>query len=518
MLLRTVDWNDACACANSWAPWKADRLAPHGSKRRKPVLKLTIFKRLIISYLVIIVLVMASGIYIMVRLNDLNGTIRSMNSVDVQTIRLAGEIAQAVYIQTGFEKKYLISGDRDYRTQFLKMNRHLDQKLTELDNLAVSREMKVLAAKLRASHERYRVMFDGITSAADPTAALRNRDEIITGIEAATRRIAQSADKARNDKLQSLEITSVQVLNAITLSEIAAVLLVLLISFLITRSINSPIRLLQEKTKMTAKGEFGRPLDIASPPEIRELAESFNEMCSRLKELDQMKIDFISHLSHELRTPLTAIKEASSMLMEGVYARSPEKQQELFDIVNGECERLIRSVGRILDLSRMESGMAEFNFEEAEMGPVIEKVAAKLAPIAQRKDIKVYLNLSDGVQPVRMDEEKIEHVIENLLGNALKFTPEEGEISVSLSENDECKRIEVAVSDTGCGIPEESLLEIFEKFKRVDDRKGSVRGSGLGLAIAKHIIKAHGGTIWAESEPGKGSTFIFSLPLSAASS
>jgi two-component system sensor histidine kinase GlrK len=352
----------------------------------------------------------------------------------------------------------------------------------------------------------------------NPQKVILERDKVISDIEFSIRKIADLSDKARNEKLQLSEQISNQIVKAIAVTETAAIILIILISFLITRSINRPIRLLREKTKMTAGGEFGQPLEITSPPEISELAASFNSMCARLKELDQMKIDFISHLSHELRTPLTAIKEASSMLMEGIFSQFPEKQQELFDIVNGECERLIKTVSRTLDLSRMEAGMAQFQFESADLNPIIERIGAKLSPIAQRKMIDLKLNIPEGIPILKIDEEKIGQVIENLLGNALNYTPEGGEIFISLCRNWEKNTVEVSVSDTGCGIPREHLKEIFEKFKRVDDRKGSVRGTGLGLAIAKHIINAHGGSIWAESEAGKGSTFIFSLPLQSVSS
>jgi two-component system sensor histidine kinase GlrK len=482
------------------------------------LLKLTIFKRLVIGYLLIILLVVATGFYTTLRLNKLNETIRVMNAIDVQAIRIAREIAQAVYIQIGFEKKYLISGDRDFEEQFEKMNLHLDEKMAELEKIAATPELKSLSQRIKRSHGRYRLLFNRIISMENPQKVILERDKVISDIEFSIRKIADLSDKARNEKLQLSEQISNQIVKAITVTETAAIILIILISFLITRSINRPIRLLREKTKMTAGGEFGQPLEITSPPEISELAASFNLMCARLKELDQMKIDFISHLSHELRTPLTAIKEASSMLMEGIFSQFPEKQQELFDIVNGECERLIKTVSRTLDLSRMEAGMAQFQFESADVVPIIERIGAKLSPIAQRKMIDLKLNIPEGIPILKIDEEKIGQVIENLLGNALNYTPEGGEIFISLCRNWEKNTVEVSVSDTGCGIPREHLKEIFEKFKRVDDRKGSVRGTGLGLAIAKHIINAHGGSIWAESEAGKGSTFIFSLPLQSVSS
>jgi two-component system sensor histidine kinase GlrK len=158
-----------------------------------------------------------------------------------------------------------------------------------------------------------------------------------------------------------------------------------IISFLNTRTINRSVLLLQKKTRDIAQGKFEEICEISRPPEIKDLADDFNLMCRRLKELDDLKVDFISHVSHELRTPLTAIREASSMLLEGLFRDDPEKRQELLVIVKEECDRLIRSVNRILDLSCMESRMMEYRFGESTLVPVLQKSVLRLAPIARKK-------------------------------------------------------------------------------------------------------------------------------------
>jgi signal transduction histidine kinase len=160
----------------------------------------------------------------------------------------------------------------------------------------------------------------------------------------------------------------------------------------------------------------------------------------------------------------------------------------------------------------MESGMMPLTLQDAGLMPIVEKNLQRFSPIAQRKQIELHVEIPPDLPSLRMDTEKIEVVVENLLSNALKFTPDGGRITIAARHRRDADRIEVAVSDTGRGIPESGLKEVFEKFKRVDDGKGAVRGTGLGLAIVKHIINAHGGRVWAESEVGKGSTFTFSLP------
>ena len=216
------------------------------------------------------------------------------------------------------------------------------------------------------------------------------------------------------------------------------------------------------------------------------------------------------------RTPLTAIKEASEMLLEGTYAGAPEKQQQLLAITREECERLIRSVNRILDFSRMEAHMMEYRYQKSNLASLLQQTVLKLAPIAKSKQIKFELKPVPDLPLILMDEERINQVLENLIGNALKFTPAHGRIIIRTAPyNRGRKFICVAVADTGVGISAESVKTIFEKFSRVKTNVHKVAGSGLGLTIARHIIRDHGGEIWAKSAPGKGSTFYFALPVAS---
>jgi two-component system sensor histidine kinase GlrK len=288
----------------------------------------------------------------------------------------------------------------------------------------------------------------------------------------------------------------------------------MLISFYITRSIGKPVALLGQKTREIATGRFHKISEVQSPPEIKQLAEDFNFMSERLEQLDAMKLDFISHVSHELRTPLTSVKAASSMLLEGAFDASPERQKELLSIIRDECDRLIGAVNRILDISRMEAGMMDYRFSEGELPPIVQKTVLKLAPLAQRKKIDLELTPFPGLPMVRMDGDRIMQVVDNLLGNALKFTPTGGKVAISLSQRKEGGDfVQVSIADTGPGIRQEHLARIFERFKRIEKGRETTIGTGLGLSIVKHIIADHGGKIWVRSAPGKGSTFSFALPV-----
>jgi two-component system sensor histidine kinase GlrK len=159
--------------------------------------------------------------------------------------------------------------------------------------------------------------------------------------------------------------------------------------------------------------------------------------------------------------------------------------------------------------------MTDYFFSECSLVQLIEETVSKFAPMSLRNGIVLEMPRVNGLPTVRMDENRIGQVLENLLGNALKFTPEGGTITISAFHDNNGKLVQIAVSDTGCGIPQEDIEKIFDKFRRIDSGKGTTGGTGLGLAIAKHIVAAHGGNIWVESKPGKGSTFRFSLPVAS---
>ncbi len=489
--------------------------------RNKVSSNLSILFRLIGSYLLIIIVVLLSGIYTIWNLSELNRIIGTVTTHDARMINLSEECQEVLYSSTAAEKKFFVSRDESYRQQFRDLDAEFTRRVNELASLADTGKKQNLLGAIRALHIRYITLFDGMADGAGrrrvPAGEFSEyraeQDRIVSEAGQNLREFTKLASDERDAKLREIEANSVRTADAIMISLILAVIMVIVISVINTRSINVPISRLREKTKAVARGDFGDPLDIPSPPEIRELAMAFNAMCDRLKELDQMKIDYIGHLSHEMRTPLTAIKEASRMLQEGVFAAVPERERELQTLILDECERLIRSVNRLLDFSMMESGMMPLTLQEAGLPSIVEKNLQRFSPIAQRKKIGLQMQIPQDLPLLRMDIEKIDVVLENLLSNALKFTPGGGRILITARYRADAGGIEVAVSDTGRGIPDSGLKEVFEKFRRVDDGKGAVRGTGLGLAIVKHIINAHGGHVWAESKVGKGSTFTFSLPV-----
>ena len=480
---------------------------------------MTIFKRLSLGYALIMLMILFMGLYVTFQLNKLDELNYKVAVVDNATVKLGEGLLDSLFSQVAFEKKYLISHDADFYDQHREMRAAFQKGLGEIEALTKSSSVNSLLGEIKILYHSYLSLFQ---EELDVTARRldypkrpysEERENVVSAINGKVMKIIRTATASRDESVVTTHRISYRVFRVTSITAGLAIVLGILISFITTRSIVKPISLLQEKTREIAKGRFQKISQISSSPEIRELAEDFNAMSERLKELDELKLDFISHVSHELRTPLTSIKAASSLLLDSPLGKSTEKRIELLEIIKGECDRLIRSVNGILDLSRMEAKMMDYRFEECSLETVIQKVVKKLLPLAIQKNIRLGTRAVPELL-IRADQERIGQVMENLLGNALKFTPEKGEIVVStdFKEGDD-KSVEISVSDTGCGIPEENLGQIFERFKRIDMGRGTIRGTGLGLSIAKYIVADHGGKIWATSVAGRGSTFTFTLPV-----
>ncbi len=232
----------------------------------------------------------------------------------------------------------------------------------------------------------------------------------------------------------------------------------------------------------------------------------------RLKELDKMKSDFVSNVSHELRTPLTAIKGSVDNMLDGLTGLLNEKQSRYLTRIKSNADRLTRLINDILDLSRIEAGKIDLQAAVLPLVALAKEVAEGLRPVAVDKLISLEVASPDARVTAWADRDKVIQVLMNLIGNAVKFTPTNGKVSVTVERNGD-EWVQTSVADTGPGIPLEEANKIFDKFYQIAQAgKQKARGTGLGLAISKALVEMHGGRIWVESEVGSGSTFSFTLP------
>jgi len=232
----------------------------------------------------------------------------------------------------------------------------------------------------------------------------------------------------------------------------------------------------------------------------------------RLKELDKMKSDFVSNVSHELRTPLTAVKGSVDNMLDGLTGLLNEKQSRYLTRIKSNADRLTRLINDILDLSRIEAGKIDLQPAVLPLVTLAKEVTEGLRPVAVDKLISLEVASPDASVTAWADRDKVIQVLMNLIGNAVKFTPTHGKVSVTVERNGD-EWVQTSVADTGPGIPLEEANKIFDKFYQIAQAgKQKARGTGLGLAISKALVEMHGGRIWVESEVGRGSTFFFTLP------
>ena len=485
----------------------------------------TIFKRLALGYLAILLVVVALGIYTTLRLDQLNQITRSISSIDGETIRIATKLRTNTLSQSGFEKKYIVSRDKDFYHQFLEIEKHIETDLKRISALITTPEKKRLISEIKKLHSQYLSIVQNLvhsTKIDKKYPQKRDQEEKKKLINGTTDKLEQVIEIAKADVERKIkrsgEIGARASRVTVTIS-IAAIIMGILIAFFNARTINYPILRLIKGTREIAKGKFEKHITIPSPPDIKELANAFNLMCDRLKKIDEIKADLFSNISHDLRTPLAVIRESASLLLfDGNSTRFSKKEYKLISIIEEECERLINSVNTILDISRMDAGMTDYNMEKYNLFHLIERSVSNIRPIAESKGINLEVNIGGRLPPVNIDGERIGQALGNLLDNAMKFTTQGGKVTVAATLkdtdasyhflNNKKEFVEVSVSDTGCGIPKENIKEIFDKFKMLHGK-----GTGLGLYIARHIINAHGGDIWVKSEQGRGSTFSFTVPV-----
>ena len=242
------------------------------------------------------------------------------------------------------------------------------------------------------------------------------------------------------------------------------------------------------------------------------------EDVSELRRLQQIRTQFIDNLSHELRTPLTTVGLLAETLARDADAAGdavPQKMRDRIGKIEVETGHLVQMVSELLDLSRIESGSALGVLDLLDLGAIATVTTERLRLFAERQGVNLHVDIAMPVPPARGDEARLGQVLVNLLHNAVKFSPDGGEVRVTVRVV--TSDVVVAVTDHGVGIPEASQARIFERFYKVDRARvrGETAGTGLGLAIARHIIEQHGGRIWVESSEGMGSTFSFSLPIAA---
>jgi two-component system, NtrC family, sensor histidine kinase GlrK len=490
--------------------------------------RLNIFWRIMSGYFLVILLLMVISAASLMNLNRMTRVINDLIYSDLQAVELGKQMIDSFLSRVRNIQKYLVTGDPAFfnlsqagKTRFLEYHQQLGPKLS-------SAEEEELAGAILASFRDYDALLEKETDAfgrgqpppADTSAKENKADDVTRALD----RLVSTRQKSTIARIEGLRAIGTRAAVMVQILFAVGVVSAVLVAFLVTKGIHRPLQRIKRMTTVVAAGDFEQRIDIHSPPELAELSQAFNHMSNELKQLDEMKSGFISHVSHELRTPLASIKEADHLLLEETGGPLTDPQRRLLTMIGQSTKRLTKMIDDLLDLSKMEAGMMRYNFAPADIRPILAHGLAGIELLAGKKSLKLESDVMASPPLVRMDMFKIQQVVDNLLSNALKYCREGARIRVkadlvrSPSESakgpQEGRYLRVSISDTGIGIPPEYQARIFDRFLEIQrEEMPGTKGTGLGLSIARHIVKDHGGRIWVNSVPGRGSTFSFVLPL-----
>ena len=375
--------------------------------------------------------------------------------------------------------------------------------------------------EIREKSDRLSVVMEEVIR--DPNEAVRAQAEgLAVDLNQLTSELANATTAKANDLIADNARAYASSRSLYVGVAVGAIGLALLLGFVLSWSVVGPIQRIDPRLAAIAGGDFSGHVDVENRDELGALAANVNRtndelrrVYSELEETSRHKSEFLASMSHELRTPLNAIIGFSEVLREEMFGRVNEKQAEYLDDIISSGNHLLSLINDVLDLSKVEAGQVELEVGPFSLRQALERGVVMVREQATVEEVQVELSAGPEVDVVEGDERRIKQVIFNLLSNAVKFTPAGGEVDVSaIRVNGE---VRVSVADTGPGIALGDHERVFEEFQQTDAGLERLEGTGLGLALSKRLVELHGGRIWLESELGKGSTFVFTLPAGSAS-
>ncbi len=483
-------------------------------------MRLSIFWRIVLTSLVIIVVMAGVNLYALFQLRQLTVLSADMASHQYPAIESAKHLLNGLFAQLNSEKKYLAIRDATFLQHFDEEVEEFHRGLQTLEMKEVSPQgLQLIQETSHLQQERLSLFHaeleSGIPAAGSTSTGYdARRDALIDRMTATLERfidlqeagISAGVTRSRESSVRAEAVTEQLVL--------VALLFGLGLAGFASYTVLRPLRQLQGHIKQIGQGNFGTSLHIRAPSELRDLVDAVNWMGGKLQELDDMKGEFLAHVSHELRTPMASIQEGTHLLLDEIPGPLSQEQRTTLRIMADSSRRLIHLISTILDLSKMDAGMMEYRIVPTDLKRITDMSVNKVRLLADAKHVQLLVEAPTQRVWVKADAIRIEQVLDNLLSNALKFSSEGGIVKVLMKPDHTAGILEVSVSDAGPGIAGEDLPHIFERFYQGRTKaKQSTPGSGLGLALAKKVVEAHGGRIWIESEPKKGTTVRFILRI-----
>jgi signal transduction histidine kinase len=381
--------------------------------------------------------------------------------------------------------------------------------------------LKRIRSTGRALSEVMRQIVDIDLVAPKRATSLRYRAELLTiDLSQHATELANTTRKRTNALIAENAGAYTSSRNLLVGAAAGTIVLALLLGFVLSWSLIGPIQRIDSRLAAIASGNFSGHVDVTNRDELGALAANVNRMNDELQRLyreletaSRHKSEFLANMSHELRTPLNAIIGFSQVLRDGLFGEVNAKQEEYLEDILTSGHHLLALINDVLDLSKVEAGQVQLELAPFSIQDALERGVSMVREQATRNGVQVTLHANDGLHVVTGDERRVRQVIFNLLSNAVKFTSAGGSVDVTATRAN--GEVRVSVADTGPGITEDDLGRIFEEFQQTEAGARQHEGTGLGLALSKRFVEMHGGRIWCDSEVGKGSTFVFTIPAAA---
>jgi signal transduction histidine kinase len=476
---------------------------------------MTIYKKMIVGFLAIIIIMMGMNGYMVYELDLVANAAHTTLSSDVLSINLAKGLSVSLLEEEQDATKYVALNDNMYFALFLEGSTLFDQELDSLMSLETSSQRYELLQIIRSKHS-------GITSALHAyqtmAAGAKNKRlepfdarqfDTFRSIRDGLSRFIRLSQASIDQSMANVELTTQQSTRVALILTFGTLLCALAIAFFITRTITKPIEAVIRGTQQIARGSF-EEIKVPSHDETALLAEAVNAMSNQLRQINEYKAAMMRQISHELRTPLQTILSAQYILTEQKLGRLNPEQLRILGSMRANVDKLIKFTNAFLDIAKIEAGKMEYELVLADLLSIVAAAVEDAQVLAERKNIQISVSASP-IPYVMADVEKLSQVFGNLISNAIKYTEKEGKITITVERQGNGARVSVA--DTGVGIAPEDLPKIFVKFYQASNAsKVATKGTGLGLALVKAFVEGHGGQVSVTSTVGEGSTFCVDLP------
>jgi signal transduction histidine kinase len=495
--------------------------------------------RIVSGYGLFIAILLGLVIYQYITIHRMQSISRTLSEINFQNALTCLQARRDLDLVEEFTRKSFSLADPDYLNQLRGFQKDFEASLAALRKNANSAEEQAETERLGQLWNSYAVDLNLQQQqiAQGTTTMPKNVSEDMERLRVQTNSVYQAALHSMSSKVERSRKTGDTAALVLWIATAVALAVSILVSFLIFRSISKPLAHLTEGTRAIAEGKFFYRLDTSRNDEFSQLAKDFNSMTRRLNELDEMKKDFVSHVSHELKAPLASMRETIQLMLEQIPGPLTDKQKRLLELNLQSGTRLTSMISNLLDLSKTEAGVMEYELKNQDLVPLVRNAIAELEVQANEKQIRIETVVPNNPLIVQCDSDRIVQVVVNLVGNAVKFSPKGAKVLVCVeavprvpqSVPEHWKRLITAsnepglfglltVVDSGPGVADSEKDKIFEKFHQVrHGQKISGQGVGLGLAICRTIVQAHRGAIWVEDNPGGGSRFMMLLRPSVTS-